>query len=230
MKRRTGLLITIAFVWLHSALGTGSQAERTISITSIEHQQGNAESLYKVEAKTSEPTIYYKLACKNGAADLEVGRLYKVTEGTEDGTKRLSIWRHVERDPTITGTVCDVESAKVAADSPAAKYSTAPQFTHNRFTEDGKTFSQDGVNVTTACMSKVEDDAMGVMLCAGYVEGIADSLSDEDAICVPPEVAGKQLVEVVMQYAQKHQEMLHHPASRIVGGALKANYRCARYR
>jgi Rap1a immunity proteins len=102
----------------------------------------------------------------------------------------------------------------------------APQFTHNRFTEGGKTFSQDGVNLTTACMSKVGDGAiMAEMLCGGYVEGIADLLS-EDAICVPPEAAGKQLVDVVMQYAEKHQEMLHHPASRIVSEALKAKYRC----
>jgi hypothetical protein len=104
---------------------------------------------------------------------------------------------------------------------------SATQFTHNRFTEDGKTFSQDGVNLTTACMSKVQDDAVAAMLCAGYVEGIADLLS-EDAICVPPEVAGKQLVEAVVQYAEKHQEILHHPASRIVAEALKAKYHCTR--
>ena len=103
---------------------------------------------------------------------------------------------------------------------------STPQFTHNRFTEGGKTFSQDGVNLTTACMSKAANDAMiDEVLCTGYVEGIADFLS-EDAICVPPEVAGKQLVEVTMQYAEKHQEILHQPASRFVANALKAKYRC----
>ncbi|HXY78350.1 MAG TPA: Rap1a/Tai family immunity protein [Candidatus Acidoferrales bacterium] len=103
---------------------------------------------------------------------------------------------------------------------------STPQFTHNRFTEHGRTYSQDGVNLTTACMSKAGDDAvMDEMLCAGYVEGVADLLS-EDAICVPPEVAGKELVEVTMQYAEKHQEMLHQPASRVVANALKAKYRC----
>ena len=52
-----------------------------------------------------------------------------------------------------------------------------PHFTHKRFTEDGKTFSQDGSNIVTGCMSKIEVDVMGPMLCAGYVEGIADLLS-----------------------------------------------------
>jgi len=104
---------------------------------------------------------------------------------------------------------------------------SATQFTHNRFTEDGKTFSQDGTNLTTACISKVENDASAVMLCTGYVEGIADLLS-EDRICVPPEVAGKELVDLVVRYAEKHQEMLHRPASRIVAEALKASYRCTR--
>jgi hypothetical protein len=66
---------------------------------------------------------------------------------------------------------------------------------------------------------------MDEMLCAGYVEGIADLLS-EDAICVPPEIAGKQLIEITMQYAEKHQEMLHQPASRFVANALKAKYSC----
>jgi hypothetical protein len=85
---------------------------------------------------------------------------------------------------------------------------------------------QDRVSLTTACMSKVGEGAiMDEMLCAGYVEGIADLLS-EDAICVPPEIAGKQLIEITMQYAEKHQEMLHQPASRFVANALKAKYSC----
>ena len=67
---------------------------------------------------------------------------------------------------------------------------------------------------------------MASMFCSGYVEGVADLLS-EHALCVPPETAGKQLVDTVMEYAAKHQEMLHHPASRIVAEALKKKYPCA---
>ena len=40
--------------------------------------------------------------------------LYKATEGTEDGTKRFYIFHTIERDPTVTGTVCDVQSVKSA--------------------------------------------------------------------------------------------------------------------
>jgi len=101
------------------------------------------------------------------------------------------------------------------------------QFTHNRFTEGGRTFSQDGTSLVTDCLSKVENDPGAAELCAGYVEGIADLLS-EDKICIPPEVAGKELVDSVVQYAAKHQEELHHPASRTVAEALKAKYPCSR--
>jgi hypothetical protein len=115
--RRTRFLVAAVFVLLTPALGTESKSERTISITSIEHHEDSMEHPYKVEAKTSgaEPTVFYKLACKSGAADLEVGRLYKATEETEDGTKTLWIYFHIERDPTVIGTTCDVESAKTAA-------------------------------------------------------------------------------------------------------------------
>jgi hypothetical protein len=103
-------------VLLALALGTEPKPERTISITSIEHHEGNTEHPYRVEARTSrEPAVFYKLECKSGAADLEVGRLYKATEETEGGTKILWIYFHIERDPTIIATTCDVESAKTAA-------------------------------------------------------------------------------------------------------------------
>lgn len=112
------MLMATLFVLLHSAAGTESKAERTVFITSIEHHESTTEHPYKVEAKTSgtETTIYYELACKGGAADLEVGRFYKASEGTEGGTKRLLIFHHVERDPTVIGTVCDVESVKAQPD------------------------------------------------------------------------------------------------------------------
>ncbi len=100
------------------------------------------------------------------------------------------------------------------------------QFTHNRFTEGGKTFSQDGTSLMTDCMSKVEQDPAASMFCAGYVEGIADVLSDS-AICISPEVDGKQLVNAVVRYTEKHQEALHRPASRIVVEALKEQYPCS---
>jgi len=101
------------------------------------------------------------------------------------------------------------------------------QFTHNRFTESGKTFSQDGTDLMTDCMSKIEGAPFGAGLCAGYIEGIADSLS-EGTICIPPEVSGRELTELVLRYAEKHEDDLHHSASRVVSEALKSKYLCAR--
>ncbi len=116
MKQPRLLMVLMAtlVVLLYSAVGTETKAERTISITSIEHHESNAEHPYKVEAKTSgtQPTIYYRLSCKSGAADLEVGHSYEASEGTEDGVKRLAIFHHIQREPTVIGTVCDVESEK----------------------------------------------------------------------------------------------------------------------
>lgn len=39
----------------------------------------------------------------------------QASEETEGGTKTLWIYHHIERDPTVIGTTCDVESAKTAA-------------------------------------------------------------------------------------------------------------------
>ena len=100
------------------------------------------------------------------------------------------------------------------------------QFTHNRFAEDGNTFSQDGSSLMTDCISKVEEDASAAMFCGGYVEGVADLLSGS-TVCIPPEVSGKLLVDVVVQYAEKHQDILHRSANRLVAEAPKDKYHCS---
>ncbi|HEX3153104.1 MAG TPA: Rap1a/Tai family immunity protein [Candidatus Angelobacter sp.] len=110
---------------------------------------------------------------------------------------------------------------------PASKSLPSSPFTHNRFTDNGKTFSQEGTNVIADCMSNPEEDAITAMLCTGYIEGIADLLS-ETAICISPEVSGKELKEVVMQYASKHQDILHHSASVLISAALRESFPCAK--
>ncbi|MGA9040314.1 MAG: Rap1a/Tai family immunity protein [Terriglobales bacterium] len=97
-------------------------------------------------------------------------------------------------------------------------------FAQNRFTENGKTFSQDGSQMVANCMAK--GATMEAMLCGGYVEGIADLLSDK-GVCIPPELEGKQLVDVFLKYVKNHQDKLHGPASRIVADALKDGYSCS---
>ncbi len=107
----------------------------------------------------------------------------------------------------------------------ALSFGQNPTFTHNRFTESGKTFSQDGSAMIASCMTKLETSQMEPLLCAGYVSGVADVLSD-GTVCIPPEVATDQLVKDFLRYAKKHQDLLHDPASRVVARALKELYPC----
>ncbi|MFI5095986.1 MAG: hypothetical protein ACHQIK_21405 [Candidatus Acidiferrales bacterium] len=117
MKLRVGLLTSVVVVLSHLTFGDGQRSDFTISITSIEHRERNTDRPYKVEAKTtgSSPTLYYTMSCKNGAAGLQVGHLYQVSEANDNGIKTLWISHRVERDPTIVALICDVESEKVAA-------------------------------------------------------------------------------------------------------------------
>src|SRR5271170_7397085 len=109
-------------------------------------------------------------------------------------------------------------------------FSQTPTFSHNRFTENGKTFSQDGTHLIGLCLSPepptLAPNDLKVsfwqqrMLCTGYVEGMADLLSDT-TVCIPPETGGKELEKVVATYASKHEDKMHGPASRIVSSALQ---------
>ena len=101
-----------------------------------------------------------------------------------------------------------------------------PKLTHNRFTEDGKTFSLDGGQIMADCMAKPEESCMEAEICAGYIEGVADLLSDR-SVCIPPEVSVKQLVKIVQKYGAKNQDTLHGPASRVVASALQEVYPCS---
>ncbi|MFL6437685.1 MAG: Rap1a/Tai family immunity protein [Terriglobales bacterium] len=110
-------------------------------------------------------------------------------------------------------------------------FSQTTDFTHNRFTENGKTYSQGRSAMVMACLTakseglSAADGQMSAMLCAGYIEGIADLLSETD-VCIAPEVEAKQLTQVFLQYASKHQTLLHGPASPLVAAALRESYPC----
>jgi len=86
----------------------------------------------------------------------------------------------------------------------ALVFGQIPTFTHNRFTENGKTFSQDGSAMVANCLTKVEESQMERLLCSGYILGIADLLSDGE-VCITAEVEGKRLVEVFLRYSAKHE-------------------------
>jgi len=107
--------MVILFILLHSGFGEQLKPDRVISITSIERYENEKSKGYKVEAKTSEPPIYYKLECGISAAELEAGRLYKVAVAiSPDGTKSL-VFFDVHPDPKAIGMLCDIESEKTAA-------------------------------------------------------------------------------------------------------------------
>ena len=104
----------ILFISSHSGIGEQLKPDRVISITSLERYENDKSKGYKVEGKTSEPPIYYKLECGTSAANLEVGHLYKVAEAISDGTKIL-VFFEIHPDPKAIGMSCDIESERTAA-------------------------------------------------------------------------------------------------------------------
>jgi hypothetical protein len=116
MKTRTGSLIVILFILSHSGFGEQLKPDRVISITSLERYENDRSKGYKVEGKTSEPPIYYKLECGINAADLEVGRSYKVAVViAPDGWTRAMVFFDIRPDPKAIGMECDIESERTAA-------------------------------------------------------------------------------------------------------------------
>ncbi|MGA2730931.1 MAG: hypothetical protein ABSE96_24225 [Terracidiphilus sp.] len=114
MKTHSGLPL-IFLILCHSAFGDQLKPDRMISIISIERYEDSKSKGYKVEGKTSEPPVYYKLQCGVSAADLEVGHRYRAAEAiSPDDTKILVIF-DIHPDPKAIGMACDIESEKAAA-------------------------------------------------------------------------------------------------------------------
>lgn len=110
MKRRFLLLATL-LILCGTAFSEDKvlKPDREISITSVERRDTGKP--YSVDGQTSgsRTTLYYKLACGNAAAGLEVGHVYKATEVVDNGTKALVIG-NVGPDGLVIS--CDVESVK----------------------------------------------------------------------------------------------------------------------
>ena len=63
--------------------------------------------------------------------------------------------------------------------------------------------------------------------CLGYVFGFASALAAfTNLVCPPPPVKGGQLVEVFLNWADKHPKMWHVPPVLAVGRALRAAFPC----
>jgi hypothetical protein len=87
-----------------------------ISVTSLERYENDKSKGYKVEGRTSEPPVYYRLECGIDAAELQVGHSYKVGVAiAPDGWTRTMIFFDIHPDPKAIGMSCDIESEKSAA-------------------------------------------------------------------------------------------------------------------
>ena len=106
----------ILFILSYSGFGEQLKPDRVISITSLERYETDRSKGYKVEGKTSEPPIYYKLECGVSASELEVGRLYKVAVAiSPDGWTRIMVFFDIRPDPKAIGMACDIESERTTA-------------------------------------------------------------------------------------------------------------------
>jgi hypothetical protein len=115
MKTRTGSLVVILFILSHSGIGEQLKPDRVISITSLKRYENDKSKGYKVEGKTSEPPIYYKLECGISAAELEVGHLYKVAVAISPDGNRILVFFDIHPDPKAIGMSCDIESESTTA-------------------------------------------------------------------------------------------------------------------
>lgn len=88
---------------------------RLMTVTALEYREGNTEKPYLVEGNVITPkrVLYYRLECKSGGSELQVGERYKVAEThNENNIKVLMIaFSHPDK-PDIIGIECQVQSAR----------------------------------------------------------------------------------------------------------------------
>ncbi len=112
--------IVFVFLLLLSALAS-AQNKRVMRITELEYHKNDEDAPYRVNGETLPPgdVVYYKLECKGGAAELEVGKRYHTEETVErDGTKTIYIeFPHPIPGDTLNdkviGLLCNVKSEQV---------------------------------------------------------------------------------------------------------------------
>jgi hypothetical protein len=92
---------------------------------------------------------------------------------------------------------------------------------------------QDGNTLYTNC--KDEKNSNSVLLCYGYIMGVADMTAFEDAVqkkCVwfalPNGVNPTQLRDVVLKYLVANPEIRHYDASFLVRDALTGGFPCGK--
>jgi hypothetical protein len=79
-----------------------------------------------------------------------------------------------------------------------------------------------GQQFLTACESS---DALQLGVCLGYIQGVADALQDQRAICLP-RIGARELRLVVIKSLQERPADLGQPAMSLISRSLRDAYRC----
>jgi hypothetical protein len=60
---------------------------------------------------------------------------------------------------------------------------------------------------------------------AGFIIGVVDALTGTHDICLPKEIIGRQVMDIVVDYLRRHPETCRNTAAVEIGAALK-RFRC----
>ena len=72
---------------------------------------------------------------------------------------------------------------------------------------------------------KMADETPERTTCVAFIIGAVDALTGTHELCLPKDVIGKQVVEIVVNYLLGHPETRQHPATSEIDAALK-RYHC----
>jgi hypothetical protein len=81
-----------------------------------------------------------------------------------------------------------------------------------------------GQQFLTACENS---DALQLGVCLGFIQGVADALQDQHAICLP-RVGARELRLLVIKFLRERPDSLGQPAMSLVSRALGGAYPCAK--
>ena len=62
--------------------------------------------------------------------------------------------------------------------------------------------------------------------CFAYVEGIADAFAQDGSVCIPPQLIGNKVADVVMDFLGDHPELRRASAASIAYIALQRVFPC----
>jgi len=72
---------------------------------------------------------------------------------------------------------------------------------------------------------KMADDTLERTTCIAFIIGAVDALTETHEVCLPKDVVGKQVVDIVTNYLLSHPETRANAAATEVDASLK-RYRC----